>query len=165
MASDQPLPHRADIYAASIRQALADAEYDLPTDEVIAQAAAYCTRWVDLESAFLSMSGGLRGGPSTAVAGCLLSYKAALVEAGDPVRIAARHRFLAGEAEKTRRFHEAHRDEYAARSRRLRDEGRSEEAATCEVTADAYRRCAEDAAATALRLTARADLLARKAAA
>lgn len=160
-----PLPHRADVYAASIRQALVDAELDLPTTEVIAEAAAYCAGWPSLEIAFQSILHGDRRGAMTEVHHCVLAYQTALLEAGDAERIALRHRFLAGEAEKRRRYHEALRDEYAAKAQRLRAQGRTVEAEEAEATAEANRLCAGDARQKVDRLTSRADALTSKAAA
>lgn len=157
---------RSAAFAASIRQALSQAEYPA-ADPVIVEAAAvrlassHCIeaaigdRWVMQESLI----------QRDAVA-LLHQYRSALVEAGRPDLIAARFTRWAFDQDASAAFHEKARADFAARVEYHTGKAGFEDLLAAEtITANASERCRDEARAKAIGYRARAAELSVRAAA
>lgn len=151
-----PRTARISAIAASIIQALDDAERPPITADLAQRTATWITTWADLDTAYaLAVEFGSPVKPD--VKGCMIAFMAALGEVGRPDRIADRMRMEAQYRRDNASYHDPLASEYRALSNRLTATGRLVEAEEARLTSSGHARCVIEALAEAAALERRAD--------
>lgn len=139
---------------ASIRQAFADTERDLPSEDTLAHTAAFIAAHVDMDACAELVK--FPSDKPADVRACFREYREALGEVGSPGRIAQRHMLRASALRDDAAYHLAIAADYEASAARYAANGNTVIAEQHATSARAGRESTAEALAEAERLEARA---------